>query len=79
MKYSDLYRDRILTLCKKRTITLNRLSTMSGVSHSTLENIVKGKSANPKVITLHKIAISFNMTLSEFLDFEELNDYSFDN
>ncbi len=29
-------------------------------------------------MTLHKLAIAFNMTLSEFLDFDELNDYSFD-
>ena len=27
-------------------------------------------------ITLHKIANVFGMTLSEFLDFPELNDYS---
>ena len=26
----------------------------------------------------HKIAIAFNMTVSEFLDFQELNEYSFD-
>ena len=31
---------------------------------------------NPKVRTLHKIANVFNMTLSEFLDFPELNNYS---
>ncbi|HIR32296.1 MAG TPA: XRE family transcriptional regulator, partial [Candidatus Faecousia faecavium] len=30
------------------------------------------------VKTLHKIALAFNMTLAEFLDFEELNNYSFD-
>lgn len=28
--------------------------------------------------TLHKIALAFNMTLAEFLDFEELNEYSFE-
>ena len=33
---------------------------------------------NPTVKTLHKIALCFSMTLSEFLDFPELNDYSFD-
>ena len=27
--------------------------------------------------TLHKIALAFNMTLAEFLDFPELNEYSF--
>jgi hypothetical protein len=30
------------------------------------------------VATLHRIALAFNMTLSEFLDFDELNEYSFD-
>jgi len=29
-------------------------------------------------MTLHKIALAFGMTLSEFLDFDELNNYSFD-
>ena len=51
---------------------------MSGVKQSTLDNIVRGITKNPRVKTLHKIAITFGMTLSEFLDFDELNDYSFD-
>ena len=42
------------------------------------EEARKGKSKNPKVRTLHKIANVFGMTLSEFLDFPELNDYSID-
>lgn len=32
----------------------------------------------PKAKTLHRIANVFGMTLSEFLDFPELNAYSFD-
>lgn len=51
---------------------------MSDVKQSTLDNIVRGLTKNPRVKTLHKIAIAFNMTLSEFLDFNELNDYSFE-
>ena len=27
---------------------------------------------------MHKIANAFNMTLAEFLDFDELNEYSFE-
>ncbi|MCF7629718.1 hypothetical protein L3K75_06745 [[Ruminococcus] lactaris] len=38
--------------------------------------MLRGTSKNPKVHTLHKIANVFGMTLSEFLDFPELNDYS---
>ncbi len=51
---------------------------MSNVNQSTLDNIVRGNTTNPRVKTLHKLALAFNMTLAEFLDFKELNDYSFD-
>ena len=78
MDYSELYVKRIRELCKHRGIAINKLATMSGVRQSTLDNIVRGISKNPRVKTLHKIAIAFNMTLSEFLDFKELNDFSFD-
>lgn len=78
MDYSDLYVNRIRSLCKKRKISINKLSTMSGVKQSTLDNIMRGLTKNPRVKTLHKIALAFNMTLSEFLNFNELNDYDFD-
>ncbi len=37
-----------------------------------------GKTKNPKLITLHKIAIGLNMTVAELLDFKELNECVFD-
>ena len=71
--------DTILVLGdKERGIAINKLATMSDVKQSTLDNIVRGLTKNPGVKTLHKIALAFNMTLAEFLDFEELNEYSFD-
>ena len=78
MEYSDIYVRRIRELCKERGIAINKLATMSDVKQSTLDNIVRGITKNPGVKTLHKVALAFNMTLSEFLDFKELNDYSFD-
>ncbi|MBQ6430958.1 MAG: helix-turn-helix transcriptional regulator [Oscillospiraceae bacterium] len=78
MEYSELYIKRIRALCRERGIAINKLATMSGVKQSTLDNIVRGLTKNPRVKTLHKIALAFNMTLSEFLDFKELNDYAFD-
>ena len=78
MEYSELYVKRIRKLCKERDIAINRLATMNDVKQSTLDNIVRGLTKNPGVKTLHKIALAFNMTLAEFLDFEELNEYSFD-
>lgn len=78
MTYSDIYVKRIRELCRARGIAINKLATMSDVKQSTLDNIVRGLTKNPRVKTLHKLAIAFNMTLSEFLDFKELNDYSFE-
>lgn len=78
MEYSEIYIGRIRELCRQRGISINKLSDMSGVKQSTLDNIVRGLTKNPRVKTLHRIALAFNMTLSEFLDFEELNEYSFE-
>ena len=77
MDYASIYVKRIRELCEKRGYTINRLATMSDVRQSTLDNIVRGITKNPGVRVLHKIASTFNMTLAEFLDFEELNAYSF--
>ena len=78
MDYSEIYVKRIRSLCKQRGIAINKLATMSGVNQSTLDNIVRGITKDPRAKTLHKVAIAFNMTLAEFLDFDELNDYSFE-
>lgn len=76
MTYSELFALRIRQLCSKNKITINKLATMCGLKQSTIDNIIRGTSKNPKIRTLHIIATTFGMTLSEFLDFEELNNYS---
>ncbi len=78
MKYSELYALRIRQLCKSHNITINKLATLAGLKQSTIDNIIRGASKNPEVRTLHKIAAVFGMTLSELLDFPELNNYSID-
>lgn len=78
MEYHELYVRRIRQLCEERGIAINKLATMSDVKQSTLDNIVRGITRNPGVRTMHKLALALNMTLSEFLDFPELNEYSFD-
>lgn len=78
--YSQIIVNRIRALCDRRGISVNKLAEMSGVPQSTLNNLIgnRGATRNPGIQTLHKIAIAFNMTVAEFLDFPELNDYSFD-
>ncbi len=78
MEYSKLFALRIRQLCAEHEITINKLAVMSGLKQSTIDNILRGTSRNPKIKTLHKIAVTFNMTLSEFLDFPELNNFFLD-
>lgn len=78
MDYSDLFVNRIRQLCQERGISINRLAVMSDVKQSTLDNIMRGLTKNPRIRTLHKVALAFSMTPAEFLDFPELNDYSFE-
>ncbi len=78
MEYAEIIVQRIRSLCDKRGISINALAKMAGMKQSTLDNIVRGITKNPGVRTLHKIALAFGMTLSEFLDYTELNEYSFD-
>ena len=78
MVYYQIIANRIASLCKKRNFSITMLAKMSNVSQQTIDNIMHGRSKNPGVQTLHKIALTFNMTVAEFLDFPELNDYSFD-
>lgn len=78
MTYSDVIVLRLQSLCKQRGITVNKLATLSGITQSTIEDIMAGKTKNPKLKTLHKIAVGLGMTLSELLDFPEMNDTTFD-
>lgn len=77
-KYTQLIAQRIRFLCEQRGITPYQLGIMSGINLSTIADILNDKTSNPKIKTLHKIALGFSMTVAEFLDFEELNNYSFD-
>ena len=79
MEYSEMLINRIKDLCRQRGgITVHRLAKMSSLRQSTVDNIIRGNTKDPRVSTLHHIALGFNMTLTEFLDFPELNDYAFD-
>jgi len=72
--YSDIIIKRILTLCEEQKITVNKLATLSGMTQSTLENIVKGNTKQPGLRTLHRLAQGLGMTLSQFLDFPEIEE-----
>ena len=78
MTYSDVIRRRLEYLIDQRGITVNRLATLSGITQSTVETIVHGKTRNPKLKTLHRLACGLDMTVSELLDFPEMDETIFD-
>ena len=73
MTYGEAIAYRFNEVCTERGITLNKLATLSGVRQSSLDSIAKGRSKNPSLRTMHRIATGLNMTVSEFLDFELMN------
>ena len=78
MTYSDAVIKRLTELCTERNITVNKLASLSGITQSTVENIVSGKTKNPKLKTLHKLAVGLGMSVSELLDFPEMNETIFE-
>ena len=78
MTYSDVIRKRLQDLIGERGITVNRLATLSGITQSTVENLVHGRTRNPKLKTLHRLACGLDMTVSDLLDFPEMNNTQFE-
>ena len=78
MTYSDVISKRLQDLIDRRGITVNKLATLSGITQSTVENVIHGKTSNPKLKTLHRLACGLDMTVSELLDFPEMNHTQFE-
>lgn len=66
-------KNRILELCGKRNITINKLATISAIPPSSLKAILYGRSQNPKIVTLKLICDGLGITLAEFFNTEEFN------
>ena len=75
---SILIAERINQLRKSRKLSVNKLATMSGLSYSTLNSILRGKSKSPTLGTLIRIASALNMTILEFLNVPEIVNFSYD-
>lgn len=68
MSLSQAVSKRILDLCNKRDISVNRLAVMSCITQSTLQSIVSEDSSNPKLLTIIRICYGLNITLKDFFD-----------
>ena len=68
MNVSEAVARRITELCKQNGITVNKLSTMSAVTQSTVNDIVNGKAKNIGIVTIKKLCDGLQIPLIEFFD-----------
>ncbi|MGN1341276.1 MAG: helix-turn-helix domain-containing protein [Oscillospiraceae bacterium] len=73
MRVCEVTAQRIRDLCKKRGITPNGLSYISGVSQSTIKSILNGESQNPGIATIKKLCDGLNITIGEFFSTEDFD------
>ncbi|MFR9161749.1 MAG: helix-turn-helix domain-containing protein [Ruthenibacterium lactatiformans] len=66
---------RILELCKNRSITVNTLANDAGIPPTTIYSILNTKSKNPGIVTIKQVCDGMDISLREFFDspiFDEL-------
>ena len=70
MNIGEAVRQRILELCDKYDISVNKLSNISGVTQSTVNNIVSGRNNSATVSTIKKLCDGLGITIEEFFNSE---------
>lgn len=70
MQIGEAVRMRILELCEARGMTVNKLATVSGVTQSTLNNIVSGRNNSTTIATLKKLCDGLEISIIEFFSSE---------
>jgi len=66
MTIGEATRERILELCREKKITVNKLAMISGITQSTLNNIVCGRNKGTTVSTVQKICDGLDITIRDF-------------
>ena len=66
MNIGEAVRERIIELCREREISLNKLGNMSGVTQSTINNIVSGRNNSTTISTVKKLCDGLGITIEEF-------------
>ncbi len=59
-------RARIIELCGQRDISINKLCNMSGVTQSTVNNIVSGRNNSATISTIKKLCDGLGITIQDF-------------
>ena len=66
MTVGDAVKERIIELCRERGLSVNRLCSISGVTQSTVNNIISGRNCSTTISTIKKLCDGLDITLAEF-------------
>lgn len=67
--------DRINELCEEKGQSHYKLSYNSAVPMTTLKHIMRGKTLNPGVLTMMRICDGLGVSMQEFFDTKEFNEF----
>ncbi len=70
MNIGEATRLRIIALCKEKGITVNKLSTICGITQSTLNNIISKRNNSTTLSTVKKICDGLEISVQEFFSSE---------
>ena len=66
MTVGEAVKQRIFELCQERNLSVNKLSSISGVTQSTVNNIVSGRNNSATVSTIKKLCDGLGITITDF-------------
>ena len=66
MNVGEAVRRRIEDLCHERSITVNALANLSGITQSTLNNIVSGRNNSTTISTIKKHCDGLEIMIEDF-------------
>lgn len=67
MNIGEAVRARIIELCGQRDISINKLCNISGVTQSTVNNIISGRNNSATISTIKKLCDGLGITIQDFL------------
>lgn len=68
MTLEQAIRKRIIELAEEKNITINMVSTLAGLTHTTLLSFMNNETHDPRISTLLHICEGFNIELKEFFN-----------
>lgn len=70
MNVGEAVKERIIQLCREENISINKLSSLSGITQSTVNNIVSGRNHSTTISTIKKLCDGLGITIEEFFHSE---------